>query len=150
MQLCQVTCQLWKRALWVQNVTLGQEHHRDVRDQLQEARLALGCACGVCRERLCKVTTPSLGLHFSEVTKTQERVRTISKNQLFVLISRVSLPFPGLECFRVFFLPVFLSPVGFKGAGKESVKGKKSEERRLDSLAVAVSILSRCWREGRG
>lgn len=29
-----------------QSVTLAQEHHRDVRDQLQEARLALGCARG--------------------------------------------------------------------------------------------------------
>lgn len=56
LQLCRVTCQVWKRALWVQNVTLAQENHRDVRDQLQEARLAQECAsgaltCDVCRER---------------------------------------------------------------------------------------------------
>lgn len=49
---------------------------------------------------------PILGLHW----ESQNRV----KNQLLILISRVSLPFPRLECFMVVLIPFSLSPLGFK------------------------------------
>lgn len=110
MQLCPVTWQLWKRALWVQSVTLGQENHRDVRAQLQVWNVPVVPA-GRAGDSARSPHHPwvCISVKSPKQREESEPSQKKKKNQLFVLISRVSLPFPSLECLMVFFLPLWLS-----------------------------------------